>query len=101
MACCYQVSLGGGIVAVAASSFPVNSKLKPFPALKAELHKPMASDLSPDRSIFHDASSSNPRRDLVFVVNPQGFSLFLPCISCLFLEQNSDKKTTTIILSRG
>ena len=61
----------------------------------------MASDLSPDRSIFHDASSSNPRRDLVFVVNPQGFSLFLPCITCLFLEQNSDKKTTTIILSRG
>ncbi|KAJ7007722.1 sphingoid long-chain bases kinase 2 [Populus alba x Populus x berolinensis] len=72
MACCYQVSLGGGIVAVAASSFPVNSKLKPFPALKAELPKPMASDLSPDRSIFHDASSSNPRRDLVFIVNPRG-----------------------------
>eukprot|EP00258_Populus_trichocarpa_P034104 XP_024450123.1 sphingoid long-chain bases kinase 2, mitochondrial isoform X2 [Populus trichocarpa] len=72
MACCYQVSLGGGIVAVAASSFPVNSKLKPFPALKAELPKPMASDLSPDRSIFHDASSSSPRRDLVFIVNPRG-----------------------------
>ncbi|KAJ6955419.1 hypothetical protein NC652_006743 [Populus alba x Populus x berolinensis] len=72
MACCYQVSLGGGIVAVAASSFPVNSKLKPFPALKAELPKPMASDLSPDRSIFHGASSSNPRRDLVFIVNPRG-----------------------------
>lgn len=32
----------------------------------------MASDLSPDRSIFHDASSSNPRRDLVFIVNPRG-----------------------------
>uniref|UniRef100_A0A6M2EWS5 DAGKc domain-containing protein n=1 Tax=Populus davidiana TaxID=266767 RepID=A0A6M2EWS5_9ROSI len=72
MACCYQVSLGGGIVAVAASSFPVHSKLKPFLALKAELPKPMASDLSPDRSIFHDASSSNPRRDLVFIVNPRG-----------------------------
>ncbi|XP_011023283.1 PREDICTED: sphingoid long-chain bases kinase 2, mitochondrial [Populus euphratica] len=72
MGCCYQVSLGGGIVAVAASSFPVNSKLKPFPAFKAELPKPMASDLSPDRSIFHDAVSSSPRRDLVFIVNPRG-----------------------------
>ncbi|KAL9359988.1 hypothetical protein Peur_048111 [Populus x canadensis] len=92
MACCYQVSLGGGIVAVAASSFPVNSKLKPFPALKAELPKPMASDLSPDRSIFHDASSSSPRRDLVFIVNPRGFSLFLSCISCLFLEKIQIKK---------
>lgn len=59
-------------MAVAASSFPVNSKLKPFHALKAELPKPMASDLSPDRSIFHDASSSSPRRDLVFIVNPRG-----------------------------
>ncbi|KAG6784806.1 hypothetical protein POTOM_010515 [Populus tomentosa] len=67
-----EVSFGGGIVAVAASSFPVYSKLKPVPVLKAELPKPMASDLSPDRSIFHDASSSNPRRDLVFVVNPRG-----------------------------
>ncbi|KAJ6390559.1 hypothetical protein OIU77_024715 [Salix suchowensis] len=72
MACCYQVSLGGGIVVVAASSFSVNSKLKPIPFLKAELLKPMASDLSPDRSIFHDASSSSPRRDLVFIVNPRG-----------------------------
>lgn len=79
-------------MAVAASSFPVNSKLKPFPALKAELPKPMASDLSPDRSIFHDASSSNPRRDLVFIVNPRGFSLFLSCISCLFLEKIQIKK---------
>ncbi|KAJ6338417.1 hypothetical protein OIU76_007979 [Salix suchowensis] len=72
MACCYQVSLGGGIVVVAASSFSVNSKLKPIPFLKAELLKPMASDLSPDSSIFHDASSSSPRRDLVFIVNPRG-----------------------------
>ncbi|KAF9687849.1 hypothetical protein SADUNF_Sadunf02G0135900 [Salix dunnii] len=72
MACCYQVSLGGGIVVVAASSFSANSKLKPIPFLKAELLKPMASDLSPDRSIFHDASSSSPRRDLVFIVNPRG-----------------------------
>ncbi|KAK8650555.1 hypothetical protein V6N13_140187 [Hibiscus sabdariffa] len=37
-------------------------------------HNPMASHLSPDRSVFRGVSSSSPvrRRDLVFVVNPRG-----------------------------
>lgn len=37
---------------------------------------PMALDLSPN-PISHGAASSSRRRDLVFVVNPRGFSLSL------------------------
>ncbi|CAK7348830.1 unnamed protein product [Dovyalis caffra] len=74
MACCYQIALGGVTAAGAASSFSVKSKFKPLRVLKAEHLNPMASDLSPDPSVFHDGSSSSsfPRRDLVFIVNPRG-----------------------------
>lgn len=62
----FQIALGGGGMGV---RVPM---AKPW-VLKAE--KPMAPDLSADRSISRGGSSSSRRRDLVFVVNPQGLSL--------------------------
>ncbi|XP_015899659.3 sphingoid long-chain bases kinase 2, mitochondrial isoform X1 [Ziziphus jujuba] len=59
----FQIAVGGGIMGV---RVPM---VKPW-VIKAE--KPMAPDIFSDSSILRGGSSSSRRRDLVFVVNPQG-----------------------------
>ena len=62
----YQIALGRVGVAMAKPS-----------GFRAE--QPLAPDLSTDRSIHRGGpSSTSPRRDIVFVVNPRGLSLFSP-----------------------